>query len=107
MGGETLGAPHLLDAEVGQAIRRLEAAGNLDSAAAATMLNDFLAFPVTRYVQSALLGRVFQLRQNVTIYDGLYLALAERLDCALVTGDSSLLGVPGCGADVELVATPR
>lgn len=106
IGGETLGAPHLLDAEVVQAIRRLEAAGNMDSAAAATMLGDFMAFPVTRYVHSALLGRAFQLRHNVTIHDGLYLALAERLNSTLVTGDSSLLGVPGCDAEVELVATP-
>lgn len=106
VGGATVGAPHLVDVEVAQAIRRLVSAGTVDSTGAATMLSDLMAFPVVRYVHLPLLRRAFELRHNVTIYDGMYLALAERLDCTLVTGDSSLDGVPGCDAAVELVATP-
>ena len=45
----------------------------------------------------------FALRDNVTVYDALYLALAEALDAPLLTLDGALAGVPGCDTVVELL----
>jgi predicted nucleic acid-binding protein len=51
--------------------------------------------------------RVWELRDNVTGYDAAYLALAEVLDCPLVTFDGRLGAAPGHRASIEiLTATP-
>lgn len=64
-----------------------------------------LELPIRRYPPSRLVARAFELRSNVTVYDGIYLALAEVLDAPLFTGDAALADVPGCGAIVQLVST--
>jgi predicted nucleic acid-binding protein len=51
-----------------------------------------------------MLARAFELRDNATIYDALYLALAEALDARLLTLDRALTRVPGVRAEVQLVA---
>jgi predicted nucleic acid-binding protein len=58
---------------------------------------------MTRHAHSPLLKRAFDVRDNVTVYDGLYLALAEALPAVLVTRDEALAGVPGCRARVEVI----
>ena len=47
--------------------------------------------------------RVYELRSNVTAYEGAYVALAEGLDCLLVTGDARLARAPGIGCAVEVL----
>lgn len=69
-------------------------------------LGHLVNLPIRRYVHGWLLPRAFELRDNVTIYDGLYLALAEVLDVPLLTCDSALSGVPGCDATVEILPRP-
>lgn len=98
-----LAAPHLLDAEVGQVLRRYVRRGELDVGAAREGLANLAALPVTRYPHLGLVERAFDLRANVTVYDGLYLALAEALQAPLLTADAGLVGVPGCAASVQLV----
>ena len=100
--GQQLAAPHLLDAEVAQTLRRFVLAGSLNETAAGEALSDLGALPLTRYAHSALLLRAFALR-DVTVYDGLYLALAEVLEIPLLTGDAALASVPGCAAEVQLL----
>ena len=68
-------------------------------------MSDFLNLPIRRYPHQGLLARAFEFRSNVTVYDGLYLALAEALQSRLLTGDAALQNVPGCHAAVEVVAT--
>ncbi len=103
--GDVVCAPYLIDAEVGQGLRRFSLRGEVSAAAASAMVTDFLDLPIYRYPHGRLLARAFELRANATIYDGLYLALAEVLECSLLTGDQALVGVPGCAAVVEVFPT--
>lgn len=103
--GEVLAAPHLVDAEVGQALRRFALRGDLTDSRATSLILDFMNVPITRYPHAGLLTRAFAFRRNVTVYDGLYMALAEALQCPLFTGDGALRDVPGCQAVVEIFAT--
>jgi predicted nucleic acid-binding protein len=96
-------APFLLDAEVGQVLRRFVLAGLLDSERAAGALEDLADLRIDRYPHVPLLPRAFDFRDNTTFYDGLYLALAEALEAPLVTLDSALTKIPGHHAIVVLV----
>lgn len=69
------------------------------------MLDDLAALPLRRYPHLGLASRAFELRDNVTVSDGLYLALAEVLGCPLLTGDARLQAVPGATAPVEVAST--
>jgi len=99
-----LAAPYLLDAEVAQVLRRYVRCGEVTAGYAASALHDLLALPITRYPHTPLLIPAFDLRDNVTIYDALYLVLAEALGAPLLTRDGALARVPGHKATVEVVA---
>ena len=99
---ESLHSPHLLDVEVTQVLRRYEASGSLDARRGEQALADLADFPIHRYPHDWLLPRVWQLRRNVTAYDGAYVALAEALDAPLVSCDGRLASAPGHSARVEL-----
>ena len=100
---ETLHAPHLLDVEVAQVIRRYAASGEIDSARGRAALADLTDFPLRRYPHELLLPRVWDLRNNLTAYDAVYVALAEALDAPLLTRDQRLAAAAGHHAKVELV----
>jgi predicted nucleic acid-binding protein len=102
-GRETFHAPHLLDVEVAQVLRRYVRSGALGHERAAQALDDLADFPLLRYPHEVLLSRVWQLRDNLTAYDAVYIALAEALGAALVTRDRRLGAAPGHQARVELV----
>ncbi len=103
MPGETLHAPHLLDIEVAQVLRRYALAGELDSARGLEALEDLLDLPLTRYPHDLLLPRIWELRRNLTAYDGAYVALAEAIAAPLVTRDAALASVRVHRARVELL----
>ena len=103
-GEAPLAAPHLLDAEVGHLIRRHALIGRISSNRAWIALQDYLALPIERYPHTNLLPRAFELRDNATMYDALYLALAEILEAILLTRDKRLARVPGVTAQVDVVA---
>lgn len=100
---ETLHAPHLIDLEVAQVLRRYAAAGELAPGRGRIALADFADFPIHRYPHDALLPRIWGLRGNLTAYDAAYVALAEALDAALVTRDRKLASAGGHGARIEVV----
>jgi predicted nucleic acid-binding protein len=100
----TLAAPHLLDAEVGHLLRRHTLVGTVSAALAQIALEDFLTLPIDRYAHTALLARAFALRDNATIYDALYLALAEVLEATRLTRDRRLARVFDVAARVEVVS---
>jgi len=99
--GETLHAPHLIDLEVAQVLRRYGAAGDLDPGRGAEALEDLADMPLNRYPHDFLLPRIWELRQRVTAYDAAYIALAEALDAPLVTRDVRLARATGHVARIE------
>ena len=101
--GETLHAPHLLDLEVAQVLRRYALAGELDSARGLEALEDLADLPLTRYPHDLLLPRIWELRRNLTAYDAAYVALAEALAAPLVTRDAALVSMRVHHATVELL----
>ena len=101
--GETLHAPHLLDVEIAQVLRRYALARALGSERGAEALEDLADLPITRYPHQPFLFRIWELRYNVTAYDAAYLALAEALAAPLVTRDAKLASAAGHRARIELV----
>ncbi len=96
-------APHLLDVEVTNVVRRYCAAGEMSPERALEALKDLRALQIYRYAHEPLLARVWELRHNTTAYDAVYLALAEALGVPLLTCDARLVEVPGHRAEVEVV----
>lgn len=88
--GETLHAPHLLDVEVAQVLRRFAASGQIDAARGKQALCDLSDFPISRYPHDLFWGRIWELRHSVTAYDAVYIALAESLPAPLLTRDRKL-----------------
>jgi len=101
--GQTLHAPHLLDVEVAQVIRRYAANGDIDSACGRLALADLADLPLRRYPHDFLLPRIWDLRNDLTAYDAAYVALAEVLDAPLLTRDRRLAAAAGHRAQIELV----
>lgn len=100
--GEALHAPHLIDLEVLQVLRRYAAAGEISSQRAREALDDLAAFRLRRWAHDALALRIWDLRQNLTAYDAAYVALAEALGAPLLTRDRRLASAPGIRARVEV-----
>ena len=100
---ETLHAPHLLDVEVAQVVRRYAANRDIDGERGRMALADLADLPLRRYPHDFLLSRVWDLRNNLTAYDAVYVALAEALDAPLLTCDKRLAAASGHQARIELV----
>ena len=100
---QTLHAPHLLDVEVAQVVRRYAASGEIEGERGRMALADLADFPLRRYPHDFLLPRVWALRNNLTAYDAAYVALAEALDAPLITRDQRLAAAPGHQARIEVV----
>ncbi len=100
---QTLHAPHLLDVEVAQVVRRYAANGDISADRGRAALTDLAEFPLTRYAHALLLARIWDMRNNLTAYDAAYVALAEALDALLLTRDKRLAGAASRLARVQLV----
>ena len=98
-----LWAPHLIDAEVGHVLRRAVLAGEVSAATALAALHDLGELPLRRAGHVGLLERAWELRADVTFYDALYVALAERVGLPLVTVDARLASASGVRADVDVI----
>lgn len=100
---EMLAAPHLIDLEVIQALRRFNASGDLDEHRASESLRGLKEFRLQRYPHHPFAERIWQLRRNTTAYDAAYVALAEALEATLLTRDARLAAAPGGQAVIELI----
>jgi predicted nucleic acid-binding protein len=103
VGEEPVVAPDLIGPEVVSTLRGLERGGKVTTARAETALVRFGRAPVQTVKTGNLLGRAWELRHNVSAYDGCYLALAELLGARLVTGDQALSKAPGLAVAITLV----
>jgi predicted nucleic acid-binding protein len=101
--GRSLHAPHLLDVEVAHVVRRYAATGELDAERGREVLADLADFPLHRYPHDFLLPRIWELRNNLTAYDAVYIALAEALGAPLLTRDRRLAAAPGHRVQIELL----
>ncbi len=101
--GEVLAAPELLDLEVASVLRRLVSAGMLNLRRANLALGDLAAAPVRRASHLPLLRRCWELRENLTVYDAAYVALAEALRVTLLTADTRLSRAPGPRCTIEVI----
>jgi predicted nucleic acid-binding protein len=100
--GQTLHAPHLIDLEAAQVIRRYAATGEVGAERGGEALADLADFPLRRYPHGFLLSRIWDLRRNLTAYDAAYVALAEALDAPLLTRDRRLAAAAGHHVRIEL-----
>jgi predicted nucleic acid-binding protein len=100
---ETIHVPHLLDVEVAHALRRYALSGAIEAEEGEDALDGFLALPLHRYPHSSLLRRAWELRDSLSAYDAVYVALAEFLSAPLVTADRRLAAAHGHRARVELI----
>ncbi|OGI44470.1 MAG: twitching motility protein PilT [Candidatus Muproteobacteria bacterium RIFCSPHIGHO2_01_FULL_65_16] len=100
---QTLHVPHLMDVEVAQVLRRYAASGEVEPERCRMALTDLTGFPLTRYPHDFLLPRVWELRNNLTAYDAVYVALAEALDAPMLTRDQRLANASGHHARIELI----
>ena len=100
---DDLHAPHLFDVEVVQALRCLVRAGEVRPDRAEEAIEDLGMLAILRHLHVDLLGRAWELRDNLTAYDAVYVALAEALDAPLVTCDGPLGAAPGHDARIEVI----
>ncbi len=100
---EQLHGPHLIDSEVAGGLRRLVATGRIAAAEGWAALDTWGRLGCTRYAVHGLLERIWALRDNLSAYDAGYVALAESLDCSLVTADGRISRAPGIRCPITVV----
>ena len=100
---ESVVCPHLADSEVVHALRSQVLRGDLDGVVAERMIDVWQRLGLERVGVSGLLGRVWELRENLSAYDATYVALAEALESPLVTADGRLARAPGPRCTITLV----
>ncbi len=83
-------APHLIDAEVGQVLRRYVLTGQIRADRARLAIGHLAGLPLVRYPHSPLLAAASGLVRNLTVYDALYVVLAAGLGATLLTADGRL-----------------
>jgi predicted nucleic acid-binding protein len=101
---DELHAPHLVDVEVVQGLRRLVRTGEVSAGRAEDAIADLADLDLHRHPHLDFMGRAWKLRDNITTYGAMYVALAEALAAPLVTCDSPLAKAPGHRARIEVVA---
>lgn len=100
---QTIHAPHLIDVEVTHVVRRFAMHGKIDDQRGRILLADFSLMSIERYPHDPLLFRAWELRNNFSAYDAMYIALAEVLGAPLITCDRRLASAGGHVAQIELI----
>jgi predicted nucleic acid-binding protein len=100
---QQLHAPHLIDSEVASGLRRRVQSRRLSAGAGWAALDTLRRLGMTRYPGSSVLDRVWELRDNLSAYDACYVALAEFLDCGLLTADARLSRAHGIWCPITVV----
>jgi len=103
LAAEAIACPHLADSEIVQALRSLVLRGELEASAAHRAIDVWARLGLERVEVSGLLGRIWDLRENLSAYDATYVAAAEGLDVPLVTADARLARAPGPRCTVTVV----
>lgn len=96
-------APDLLDVEVVHAVRGLLRGAKVAVSTAERCIRELPSLGITRVPHQTLTRRMWELRDNLTAYDAVYVALAESLGCSLITCDAGIAGAPGLRCAVQLL----
>lgn len=96
-------APDLVDVETVAVLRKRWLAADITARRFRSAVDDLLMLPIARFPVAPLMIRAYELRANVTAYDASYIALAEGLDCLLVTADARLARAAGIRCTVEVL----
>lgn len=99
----TLYAPHLIDLEVAQVLRRHVLRRLAEPERCQAALADLARLRLLRYPYHPLLSRIWELRDNLSAYDAAYVALAESLGATLITRDRRVASAAGHHVRIELV----
>jgi predicted nucleic acid-binding protein len=102
-GAGDIAAPDLVDVETVAVLRKRWLSGTISDHRFSAALDDLEAIDLERYPALPLIRRSYDLRANVTVYDAMYVALAETLGCELVTGDQRLATAPGLRCVVRVL----
>ena len=100
---DELHAPHLVDVEIVQGLRRLVRTGEVSPGRADEAIADLTDLDVHRHAHVDLLGRAWKLRNNISAYDAMYVVLAEAIEAPVVTCDGPLSKAPGHRARIEVI----
>jgi predicted nucleic acid-binding protein len=100
---ENVCAPDLVDVETVAVLRKRWIAGSITARRFASAVTDLESIAIVRYPTLPLMRRAYELRANVTSYDAAYVALAEVLDCELLTGDGRLGDAPGPTCSIRVL----
>ncbi len=100
---DELHTPHLLDVEIVQGLRRLVRTGEVSSGRAEDVIADLTDLDLHRHAHLDLLDRAWKLRDNISAYDAMYVALAEAIEAPIITCDSPLAKAPGHRARIEVI----
>ena len=100
---ERLVAPHLIDVEVVHALRGLVLGGKLSAADAGGALGLWERLAIDRVAIAPTLGRMWELRENLTACDAAFVATAEAHGVALLTADRRLAAAVGQRCAIQLI----
>jgi predicted nucleic acid-binding protein len=104
LASDQLHAPHLVDSEVANALRRLVSAALLKPDEAWQALDTWRRLGLARYAVIGMIERVWLLRNNLSAHDASYVALAEQLGCGLLTCDGRLGQAAGLRCPITVVS---
>lgn len=102
LAADDLAVPDIVDVEVASALRGLAFAQRLGEQTVERAVTDLGRLRLQRHPSALLIRRALRLRANLTVYDAVYVALAETLDCPLITFDSRIAAAPGIRCAVEV-----
>jgi predicted nucleic acid-binding protein len=99
---ESLHAPHLLDIEVAQAMRRMVRTRAISAQRSEQLLEDLFSLRITRYPHFVFLPQIWRSRDNLSAYDAAYVVLAQELGATLITRDARLASASPRSVSAEL-----
>lgn len=97
-------APDLIDVEVASVLRKRWLGRSLTDQRLSTAVVHLQSMNFERVPTRRLIRRVIELRANVTVYDACYIALAEALECELLTGDRRLSTAAGAKCVIRVLS---
>ncbi len=100
---EKLVAPHLIDLEVLNALRKKLQQNRYSRERLELAFEDFNSIPIERLSTNYLNSRIWELCNNLTPYDASYVALAESLNIPLLSRDAKMAGAPLHRANILIV----